>query len=68
MPQNVGTFDRIIRVTVGLALVAASLLGFIGAWGWIGLIPLATGLFRFCPAYLPFGLNTCPAPKAAYKP
>jgi len=40
-------------------LIGASLLGFIGPWGWIGLIPLATGVFRFCPGYLPFGMNTC---------
>jgi len=40
---------------------AASLLGYIGMWGWIGVIPLATGLFRFCPSYLPFGLSTCEA-------
>ncbi|MBC7610522.1 MAG: DUF2892 domain-containing protein, partial [Polaromonas sp.] len=43
------------------ALIAATLTGYIGVWGWIGLVPLATGVFRFCPAYLPFGLSTCPA-------
>ncbi len=59
MKQNVGGFDRALRIGVGLALIAASLLGFIGAWGWIGLIPLATGVFRVCPAYLAFGLSTC---------
>lgn len=61
MIQNVGNTDRILRIAVGLALIAATLLGGIGAWGWIGVIPLATGLFRICPAYLPFGLNTCSA-------
>jgi len=59
MIQNVGGVDRVLRVLVGLALIAASLLGYIGAWGWVGVVPLATGLFRICPAYLPFGLNTC---------
>lgn len=59
MTHNVGTTDRILRIAVGLALVGASLLGYIGAWGWIGLVPLATGVFRFCPVYLPFGLRTC---------
>ncbi len=60
MNHNVGTTDRVIRIVAGLALIGASLLGFIGAWGWIGLVPIATGVFRFCPAYLPFGLSTCP--------
>ena len=59
MNHNIGTTDRIIRIVVGLALIGASLLGTIGAWGWIGLVPIATGVFRFCPAYLPFGLSTC---------
>ena len=59
MLQNVGSIDRVVRVLVGLALIAASVLGYVGPWGWIGLVPLATGLFRLCPAYLPFGLSTC---------
>lgn len=59
MTPNVGTIDRILRIALGLALIAASLLGYIGAWGWIGLVPLATGIFRFCPAYLPLGMSTC---------
>jgi hypothetical protein len=59
MTANVGTVDRAIRIVFGLALIAATLMGWIGVWGWLGLIPLATGVFRFCPAYLPFGLNSC---------
>lgn len=59
MKQNVGSIDRILRIAIGAILVIATILGAIGPWGWIGLLPLATGLFRFCPAYLPFGLNTC---------
>ena len=61
MLQNVGSVDRVIRVVLGLALISASLFGAIGPWGWIGVVPLATGLFRFCPAYLPFGFSTCAA-------
>jgi len=61
MQQNVGTVDRVIRIVVGAALIGAAVGGVIGPWGWIGLVPLATGLFRFCPAYLPFGWSTCPA-------
>jgi hypothetical protein len=61
MKQNVGSIDRVIRVGAGVALIAASLFGAIGLWGWLGVIPLATGLFGFCPAYMPFGLSTCSA-------
>jgi hypothetical protein len=59
MQANVGTIDRTIRVLAGLGLIGATLFGAIGAWGWIGVVPLATGMFRFCPAYLPFGIRTC---------
>jgi len=59
MQANIGSSDRIIRISVGVALIGASLAGLIGAWGWVGVVPLATGVFRFCPAYLPFGMCTC---------
>lgn len=59
MKPNVGTIDRTLRIVAGLLLIAGAVTGTIGAWGWIGLLPLATGTFRVCPAYLPFGLNTC---------
>jgi hypothetical protein len=59
MLKNVGSLDRVLRVLVGLALIAAAWLGAIGSWGWLGLVPLATGLIGTCPAYLPFGLSTC---------
>lgn len=68
MTPNVGTTDRLLRIALGLALIAANLLGYIGAWGWIGLVPIATGVFRFCPAYWPFGLSTCPARSASQRP
>jgi hypothetical protein len=68
MVQNVGTVDRVIRIVVGLVLIAGSLLGYIGLWGWIGVVVLATGVFRFCPAYLTFGLSTCPTKTADAKP
>ena len=66
MKVNVGTVDRVLRVLVGLILITAAATGRIGVWGWIGVLPLATGLFRFCPAYTLLGMNTCgtpPAPK-----
>ncbi|MFL5282575.1 MAG: DUF2892 domain-containing protein [Rhodopila sp.] len=59
MIANVGGFDRIARIVLGLALILAAATGFLGWWAWIGVVPLATGIFRFCPAYLPFGLKTC---------
>ncbi|MBO6519468.1 MAG: DUF2892 domain-containing protein [Rhodospirillales bacterium] len=61
MTSNVGGIDRILRVIVGLALIAFAL--FSGheyaVWGWVGVAPLATGLIRWCPVYLPFGIRTC---------
>lgn len=59
MKANVGGIDRVLRIVVGLGLVAATLAGVIGAWGWIGLVPLVTGVSGVCPAYLPFGVRTC---------
>lgn len=60
MKSNVGSLDRILRVTVGLALIAAAATGTVGLWGYIGIVPVLTGLFRFCPAYPLLGINTCP--------
>ncbi|MBB4843305.1 hypothetical protein HNP55_001824 [Paucibacter oligotrophus] len=56
---NVGSLDRGVRIVAGIALLALAASGHIGAWGWLGIVPLLTGVFRFCPAYLPFGLSTC---------
>ena len=64
MKSNVGGIDRILRIAAGLVLLALTLTGTIGAWGWLGLVPLATGLFSFCPVYPLLGLNTCPMKKA----
>lgn len=65
--NNVGGLDRVARVIVGVALILASTLGLIGLWGWIGVVPLLTGLFRSCPVYKLFGLNTCPISKVDQK-
>jgi hypothetical protein len=59
MNANVGNVDRVLRIVVGLALMGAAAMGWIGLWGWIGVVPLATGLLRFCPAYTVFGIRTC---------
>jgi hypothetical protein len=60
MQANVGGLDRVFRIVVGVVLVALAATGQVGAWGWLGLIVLATGVFRFCGAYTLLGLNTCP--------
>lgn len=56
---NVGAIDRTLRIAVGATLVILAVTGQVGAWGWLGVVPMATGLLRWCPAYLPFGLSTC---------
>lgn len=58
---NVGGLDRLLRIVAGLVLIALALTGTVGVWGWIGVVPLATGLFRFCPAYTLLGVKTCKA-------
>ena len=63
MKPNVGTIDRTIRIVGGLILIGLTLTGKIGIWGWIGVVPVLTGLFRFCPAYPLLGLSTCPLSK-----
>jgi len=60
MKANVGGIDRILRIVAGLALITLAATGVVGAWGFLGVIPLATGLFRFCGAYTLLGINTCP--------
>ena len=61
---NVGGVDRTLRIVAGLALIALTVTGTIGAWGWIGIVPLATGAFSTCPLYSALGFNTCPMKKA----
>lgn len=56
---NVGQIDRTLRIAVGSILVILAATGQVGAWGWLGVVPITTGLLRWCPAYLPFGLSTC---------
>lgn len=68
MKSNVGTADRGFRLFVGAILIGLTLMGTIGPWGWIGVIPILTGLFRFCPAYLPFGIHTCPVDSVSPDP
>jgi hypothetical protein len=60
MKANVGGIDRILRIVVGLALIGAAIAGIGTPWTWIGIVPLATGLIKFCPLYTLLGMNTCP--------
>lgn len=59
MKTNVGTVDRAVRILLGLALLAMFAVDSIGAWGLIGLVPLATGLLGYCPLYQVLGIQTC---------
>jgi hypothetical protein len=63
MKINVGSADRLLRIVAGLVLIALTASGTLGVWGWIGVVPLLTGIFKFCPAYTIFGLSTCPLEK-----
>lgn len=60
MKSNVGSIDRILRIVLGLALIALTLTGTIGVWGWIGVVPVVTAVAGFCPLYAVLGLRTCP--------
>ena len=59
MSKNVGGFDRILRLVVGLALIAASAVGVLPVWGYVGVVPLLTALIGWCPLYPLLGINTC---------
>lgn len=59
MTVNVGTLDRALRIVVGAVLIALAATGTIGLWGYIGVVAVATGLMRTCPAYSLLGVNTC---------
>ncbi|MBO6948838.1 MAG: DUF2892 domain-containing protein [Rhodospirillales bacterium] len=61
MTANVGGVDRILRIIVGIALIAFAVFSQheYAVWGWVGIVPLATGIIRWCPAYLPLGIKTC---------
>ena len=59
MKSNVGGMDRILRIVIGAVLVLLAVTGQVSAWGWIGLLPLATGLSGWCPPYSLLGISTC---------
>lgn len=59
MIANIGTVDRVLRIALGLLLIVLAYAGAIGAWGYLGIVPLLTGVVRFCPAYKLLGMDTC---------
>ncbi len=63
MNANVGGVDKIARIAAGAILIGLAATGTVGVWGWIGIVPLATGLMGWCPFYPLLGLNTCPTRK-----
>lgn len=63
MKSNVGGIDKILRIVVGAGLLGATVAGLLPVWGYIGIVPLATGLMGWCPLYPLIGLSTCPMKK-----
>lgn len=57
--KNVGGVDRVVRIVAGLGILSLAFIGPQTPWGYIGLVPLVTGLIGWCPAYMPFGVKTC---------
>jgi hypothetical protein len=64
MTKNEGTLDRTLRVVAGITLIALAWSGTIGAWGWVGVVPLLTGAVGVCPLYSMLGIRTCPMPRS----
>ncbi len=60
---NEHPIERVVRLALGAGLVGAAVTGAIGAWGYIGIVPILTGLLGSCPLYSVFGISTCPTPK-----
>lgn len=58
MKSNVGGIDRVLRILAGLILIGLAATGTVGWWGWLGIVPLATGLIGWCPPYAIFGWST----------
>jgi hypothetical protein len=63
MTRNEGNLDRALRIIAGLVLISLVFIGPQTPWGWIGLVPLVTGLVGICPLYSILGINTCPMKK-----
>ncbi|GAB6067546.1 DUF2892 domain-containing protein [Methylothermus subterraneus] len=66
LQPNVGRKDRLIRIVAGVAIMALGLF-FKSWWGLVGLLPIATAVLRWCPAYAPLNINTCEAEEEGAK-
>ena len=65
LPNNEHVIDRVLRVIVGLGILSLAFIGPQTMWGYLGLVPIATGLLGTCPIYTLFGLSTCSVRKSA---
>ena len=65
MTPNVGGIDRIVRIVIGAVLIGLAAIDTAGWWGWLGAVPLATGIVGWCPAYGMLGFSTCSAAKSS---
>ncbi|MGB8712748.1 MAG: DUF2892 domain-containing protein [Onishia taeanensis] len=59
MKKNIGSIDKIARIVIGAILIGLAVTGTIGVWGWIGVVPVVTGLLGSCPLYSMLGIRTC---------
>jgi Protein of unknown function (DUF2892) len=64
MKTNEGTIDRALRIVVGVGVLSLAFVGPQTPWGYLGIVPLATGLIGWCPLYALIRINTCPAKRA----
>ena len=65
MKTNVGGIDKILRILVGIALIVMAYMNVVGVWGYIGVVPLLTGLIGWCPVYPLLGISSCPLKKSS---
>jgi hypothetical protein len=64
MKSNVGSIERVVRIGAGVVLIGLAATGTVGWWGYLGVVPLLTGLVGWCPPYALLGINTCSVKKA----
>nr|WP_131912149.1 DUF2892 domain-containing protein [Celerinatantimonas diazotrophica] len=58
MQANVGGWDKYLRIVIGVVLIGLMALGYIGLWGWIGVVPILSAVFNYCPLYQLIGFST----------
>lgn len=63
MQANVGGIDKVLRIVAGVVLIGLGVAGIGAPWTFIGIVPLLTGLFNFCPLYPLLGINSCKKPE-----